>query len=105
MHEMLENHLIPSSSSNKFTSARRSKLECHIYKQKSMHELAEIGRHGHMLARVIEGPLARELFRLEMMREMEKIGHRLRRLPDFLSHLQRSTERLTEKLKERKVAE
>jgi hypothetical protein len=75
------------------------------FAEQSMHELAEIGQHGRPLARVIERPIARELFRLEMMREMEKMGQRLRRLPDFLSHLQRSTERLTEKLKERKVAE
>ena len=70
------------------------------FAEKSMHDLAEIGRHGHTLARVIDGPLACELFRLEMMREMEKIGHRLRRLPDFLSHLRDSTRRLTEQIKD-----
>ena len=63
----------------------------------SMHELAEIGQHGRPLMRVIEGPIARQLFRLETMREMEKMGHRLIRLPDFLSHLEDSTRRLTEK--------
>ena len=70
------------------------------FAEQSMHELAEIGRHGHTLARVIDGSLARELFRLEMMREMEKMSHRLRRLPDFLSHLRDSTRRLTEQIKD-----
>ena len=63
----------------------------------SMHELAEIGQHGRPLMRVIESPIARQLFKLETMREMEKMGHRLIRLPDFLSHLEDSTRRLTEK--------
>ena len=74
------------------------------FAEQSMHELAEIGRHGHTLARVIDGPLACELFRLEMMREMAEVGQRLKRLPDFLSHLRDSTRRLTEQLKERQVA-
>ena len=65
-----------------------------------MRELAEIGHHGHTLARVIEGPIARQLFRLEMMREMAEIGQRLERIPDFLLHLQDSTRRLIVQLKD-----
>jgi len=47
---------------------------------------------------VIESPIARQLFRLETMREMEEMGQRLERIPDFLSHLEDSTRRLTEKI-------
>ena len=70
------------------------------FAEQSMHELAEIGQHGRPLARVIERPIARELFRLEMMREMAEVGQRLERLPDFISHLRDSTRRLTEQLKD-----
>ena len=63
----------------------------------SMHELAEIGQHGRPLMRVIEGPIARQLFRLETMREMAEMGQRLERIPYFLRDLEDSTRRLTEK--------
>jgi len=64
----------------------------------SMGELAEIGQHGRPIMRVIESPIARQLFRLETMREMAEMGQRLERIPDFLSHLEDSTRRLTEKI-------
>ena len=63
----------------------------------SMAELAEIGQHGRPIMRVIEGPIARQLFRLETMREMAEMGQRLERIPDFLRDLEDSTRRLTEK--------
>ena len=63
----------------------------------SMAELAEIGQHGRPIMRVIEGPIARQLFRVETMREMAELGQRLERIPDFLRDLEDSTRRLTEK--------
>lgn len=82
------------------SESRNAVVSLQKFAEQSMQELAEIGHHGRPLVRVIEGPIARQLFRLEMMHEMEKIGLRLERIPEFLSHLKDSTRRLNEQIKD-----
>jgi Ca-activated chloride channel family protein len=74
------------------------------FAERSITALEEIGHHGTALAHILEAPIAREVFQLEMTHTIRPIAERLAGLSSFVGHLQSVRRRLIDRLKDLQAA-